>query len=287
MLYNYLKLYFRSFLKKKSISIVTIGGLALGMATSLLILGYISSELSFDRFHSNKDRIYRMIWEYGNKNYTTRLQPIAGERIKNEIASVEDAIRFFPQSATMTIDEGNSDPEVFKADEVLYVDPSFFQVFNFPVHNGDQNPFEDPYSMVMTRSAAKRYFEDEDPVGKRINLRNMFGSVDYTLTAVVEDIPDNSSIRFEILTTNERLFSDAVGYLGIQSWGAFDTFILTQSGDVDIQEIESTVKEMVDDMDSEYGSILFQPIEDIHLGSAFLNDGSRGMTRIYAFSSIA
>ena len=285
MLFNYLKLYLRASLRNFSISVVTIGGLAIGMATCLLIIGYISSELSFDNYHSKKDRIHRMVWEYGNDSYTTRLQPIVGERMQSELAEVEQVIRLFTQDATVTTGEGEQ-LTVLKQEQLLYSDPEIFDVFDFEITDGDSKAFQQPYSLALTREAADRYFGDRDPVGQQMNVRNMFGSVDYTVRAVLENPPTNSSFQFEMILTNERLFSNEMSYLGILYWGAFDTFVLTRSENTDMGAMEELVNTLAQSADPEYGTLSFQPLEDIHLKSGFLNDGSYGMARIYAFATI-
>jgi ABC-type antimicrobial peptide transport system permease subunit len=195
MIRNYLKIAFRNLLKNKGFSFINILGLAVGMASAILILLWIQNEVSYDQFHEKKDRIYE-VWNkdtFSNKlqcwNTTPKVFARTAERDLPEIEQVtrvnwRNSYLFSIGDKKLTV-KGN------------VVDSNFFNMFSFPLVKGDPNTvLKDMYSIVLTEKTAKSFFGNEEPIGKvvRINDKDNF-----TVTGVVKDLPNNTRFDFEFL----------------------------------------------------------------------------------------
>ncbi len=197
MFRNNFKTGFRNITKHKGFSFVHIAGMAVGLALFILIALYIQFELSFDRFHTNFDRIYRveqiLVHESG-------AEPSAGcptalsEAFKADIPDFEAVTRFVNWGNPLITTADNRKLEIEKA---YAVDNTFLKMFSFPMVQGDVNTaLEEPYSMVITEAEAKRVFGSEEPLNQVIRVNNRH---DFTVTGVIADIPKNSHLRFNSL----------------------------------------------------------------------------------------
>ncbi len=189
---------YRNMLRKPGFTIINITGLAIGLAACILILLYIADELSYDRFHEKSDRIYRITVHgvFGNNEFhsTYTAAPMAAAML-SEFPEVEYITRMMlrPQRS-VRIDE-----KVFIEDRFFYADSSFFDVFSFELLAGDpKKVLSEPGHIVLTESTAKRYFGDEDPIGKTLVEDNRFH---YTVTGLMKDVPSNSHFKFNVLAS--------------------------------------------------------------------------------------
>jgi putative ABC transport system permease protein len=204
MFRNYLKSALRNIRKQKGYSFLNISGLALGMACSILIIFYIQHELSYDRFHENADRIYRISMEGRLGGEFMKVAPtptplapsllikypevVKAARIrKSDAVSVEFADKKFIESA------------------IVYADPGVFDVFTFPLLRGDvKTALARPYTVVLTERTAKKYFGLEDPIGKFLKFDNQY---DFAVTGVIRDISPNSHLKFDVAYSMETFFA--------------------------------------------------------------------------------
>src|SRR5215210_7654648 len=198
---NYIKIAFRNLWKNKAFSSINIFGLAIGIACSLLIFLFVKDELSYDRFHKDADNIYRVVKDFVNDDGSlipdaTTPAPLASA-MQKEIPEVVSITRVRPNwGRSFLIKYGDKKiPE-----EKLYgVDSSFFDVFTFPFVSGNaKNAFRDINSIVLTESAAKRYFGKEDPVGKTLHVDNL---EDMMVSGVIKDVPSNAHFHFDFLVS--------------------------------------------------------------------------------------
>ncbi|MCB0588041.1 MAG: ABC transporter permease, partial [Phaeodactylibacter sp.] len=172
MFRNYLKTAFRNLWKFRSYTLINILGLAIGVACVLLILLYVRSELSYDRFHENRDRIYRLTMEATNPQTRETMQRAVGpyrlaEEMKPDLSDFT-LIRFAVQDREL-IELGD---EIFTEEHFAFVDPAALQVFHFPLLSGDpETALDNPFSVVLSESAARKYFKDANPVGKALTIR--------------------------------------------------------------------------------------------------------------------
>jgi len=292
MFKNYLKIAFRNVKKHKAYAFINIAGLAIGMACCILIVSFIAAELSYDRFHKNTDRIYRIGLD-ANLGGNQILMPIcttpAAPALVQDYPEILDAVRFLPMGNVSVKDR---DLEFFEENVVL-ADNSIFNIFTFPMKKGDpQSALKTAYSMVMTEDTAQKYFGDEDPLGKILKVDNQF---DYTVTGVVENVPKNSHFTFDILCSFESLYAQRGE--AMEEWLNFNLYIyvLLQEG-INPKDLENKFPVLIDKhmgtaLKAIGGEINFflQPLKDIHLHSHMENEigANSDIAYIYIFSAIA
>lgn len=195
MLKNFFKVVYRNAIRNKGFSIINITGLAVGMAAAILILLWIHSEVSFDTFHSNKNRIYevwnRMTFE-GKINTSNGVSEPLARVLEKEIPEVERAVRV-TQVNNILLSSG--DKKLIKSGRV--VDTGFLQVFTFPMLQGNPaTALNDQHGIVLTENTARSLFANEDAIGKMIRLDN---EENFTVTAVLKDPPTNTRFSFDYL----------------------------------------------------------------------------------------
>lgn len=196
MLKNYLNTAFRHLKKSKLYAFVNIIGLSIGITSCLLIGIYIWDEFSYDRFNNNADRIVRVTWEYnfgeGENNKTSSTGTKVGPEFARRFPETEAYVRLLKYARVIAY--GN---KMFDEKSFLYADSAFFSVFSFPLLQGDSKTVLDaPDKLVITQSAAKKYFGNDDPVGKTLKIG---GTKDFLITGITADPPDNSQIKFDFV----------------------------------------------------------------------------------------
>ncbi|MGH7453487.1 MAG: ABC transporter permease, partial [bacterium] len=265
MLKNYFKTALRNLLKYKNHSLINILGLATGIACCILILLFVRHELSYDTFHAKKDQIYRAFCQFksGEHEYTTPNFPMPfGPALSAEIPEIASTVRFQNRTAVVRYQEN------LVREEVLFSDPAILQVFSFPLLAGDPaNALQSPSAIVITRAMAQKYFGGEDPLGKQISLRLSEEELPFFVSGVAENIPENSSIKFDFLAPYDRLVDLSEGSrVRAQDWSSFNsvTFVLlyekSAPADLETKFVAFTKKYFADPT-----TIFLQPLTDIHL----------------------
>ncbi len=197
MFKNYIKNALRNIKRHRGYSFINIFGTAVGIACSIIVLLYVFDELSYDKYHKNADRIYRVRVRYtldGEISTDTTYSPeLLASTLQNEFPEIEAAARFtnygFPVFRYRD--------KVFSEEKVFRADNSIFDIFSFEFISGDpEKALIDPHSIVLTQSSAKKYFGKENPIGKVINADKRR---DLTVTAVIKDIPRKSHFHFDFL----------------------------------------------------------------------------------------
>ncbi len=189
MLGNYVTLAFRSILKNKLTSLINLGGLSVALAFSMLAVVFAYNELTYDLFHVSADRIYRIQQRTGDQIMSRTAWPL-GPAVANEIPDAT-VVRVFKSGGSVAYGEKSS------RFRVSYVDPSFLDVFSFPMAMGDASTaLHDVRSIVITEKVARRLFPGEDPLGKVVTINKKDA---YTVTGVLSRLPENSSIVFDCL----------------------------------------------------------------------------------------
>jgi putative ABC transport system permease protein len=214
MLKNWLYISFRNLQKNIGFSLINILGLSIGITATLLILLWVQDELSFDRFHENADNLYQVEEDqyYSGETYHVTVTPYpSGPIWKEEIPEIKDACRYQWPSG-MLFRYGD---KAFYEDGCVAVDQSFFSMFSFPVLSGNkQTLLTQPYFAVLTDETAEKYFGNEDPVGKILQVNNKY---EFTVTGIVKKPPSNSSLRFDILIPFDYLKETGQYY---DDWGS-------------------------------------------------------------------
>lgn len=174
-------------------------GLTMGITCCLVIALYVKNEMNFDRFHSKADRIYRVNYDItmGERQIISPSVPVfVGPHLKSQFPEVEQASRFLPSYGERTI---RHEDKVFDQAGFVWADSNFFDVFDFAAARGDlKHALSKPATLVITTSMAKKYFGNEDPIGKTMTINN---TRDYEVVAVMEDVPSNSTFKFDFMTS--------------------------------------------------------------------------------------
>ncbi|MGN6196353.1 MAG: ABC transporter permease [Ginsengibacter sp.] len=195
MFKNYFKTAFRNLRKHKLYSAINIFGLTVGLAACLLIGVYINHELSYDEFNVNADRIVRATMEYKNSgtvNFTANTGTKPGPQFKRTFPSIEEYVRTYITHRVIK----NGD-KVFDESNVLYADQPFFKIFSFPIIEGNAaTALNAPDKIVITKSMAKKYFGNQDAINKTLSI----GDKDFRVSAICEDVSQNSQIKFDFAT---------------------------------------------------------------------------------------
>ena len=275
MLTNYFKIAVRNLLKRFGYSFINIFGLAVGIACCLLLSIYIIDEQSYDKFHKNADNIYRIntVYNYGGTsgkmyNTPTALLP----SILREFSEVKTGTRLFDVSIFSPVVVQRDDKQ-FQERDFLYADSAFFDVFSFPLMKGDPDKaLAVPNSVVLTESATKKYFGDEDPMGKVLKINN---SRDYQVTGVVKDVPHNSHFHFDFIASFNSLAASKE-----ETWGSanYATYIVFDNP-ANKSKLEEGISKMAlkqigEDFTKAGNSLAFDlmPITAIHLYSDIPNE---------------
>lgn len=274
MLGNYFKIGIRNALQHKNFSLINIVGLAAGLTCCLFILLYIRDELSFDRYNKHADRIYRI-----SSHDWARMPPAVGPALVNDYPQLaEQAVRIWPVFAPTKIRQG---AVVFVETAIGFCDASVFQVFTWPLVVGDPNTaLKDPNSIVISESMAKKYFGDQDPMGKTLNL---WGD-DLSVSGIMKDLPENSHLRLNFLVSIPVL-SRVMGNNFGDRWDlpVFFTYVLTPSG-VGIQDLVSATSQLLSKHQVDASVVpVAQPLTTIHLDSHLDGDFAAGGNRSYLY----
>ena len=304
MLKNYLKIALRNIIKHKSTSAINIAGLAIGIACSVLILLFVTHELSYDKFHEKADRIYRLAVKASIGDTKINQAYSSSEtfrRLLVDFPEIEKGVKFLNLGKTPVI----LDEETFYESKFYAVDATFYEIFTFPLIQGDpETVLTDPHTMVLSQDTAMKYFETTDVVGRVIkaDFGRYGGLVDFKITGVSENVPDNSHFYYDLLVSSSSFPS----YINNTGWSSnnFITYLLLEEGtsqvwfDERLKEFNRkhmTSEEQMSDEDYDawlaqgnFWDYYLQPITQIHLNSdlngEFEPNGNK--TYVYIFSVI-
>ncbi len=301
MIENYLKIAFRNILRNKVYSFINIVGLSIGIASCLVILLYVQYEFSFDRFNKNYSRIYRTASEISFSGKTIKAAVSSdklGPALKDDVPGVENYTRIF-DLGMIARQLVKFQDRSFYTRGFMFVDSSFFSVFSYKLLEGNSSSaLSVPYSIVITKSAALKYFGDRDPVGQVVQLEQGDTTLNFTVTGVVADPPSNSSLQFQFLSSFSTLYTNWWAHdITIGKWGtiSYYTFILSSHS----QSAGNLRKELAlfteqhlkgnPELEGMSVSVILQPLKDIHLRSHLDYDFPSNMDiqTLYILSVIA
>jgi len=300
MLRNYFKTAWRSLGKNRIFTLLNITGLSIGLACSLLIALDVLDELSYDRYNTRADRIYRISEQvrFGDFNYNgTQVPGIMGPAFARDFKQIEQYTRF-RDNAGVVIRKGNDN---IRENRVVYADPSLFDVFTLPMIAGDKSTaLKEPHSLVLTESTARKYFGSTDIIGKTILIN---GNTNYKITGVIKDIPAQSHFNFDLFMPfcelegnwdNSWLTTNFQTYLLLKpgtNIGAFEKQLNIAMEQYQSPEFKTKLNISRDDFRKagNYIKCSLMPLTDIHLHSNLANElGINGSIRyVYIFSAIA
>lgn len=292
MLRNYLKVAIRTLWKNKGFSFINISGLAIGISTCLLISLYVLDELSYDTFHEKASQIYRLtevLHLPTEVRHRTVTAPPMAPAIKENFPEVISTVRLVPSSRIISYQD-----KKFYDTQVWYADSTFYEIFSFPMVKGNpKTALVEPYSIVLTENAVKKYFGDEDPLGKSMSLSD---SISLLVTGVIENIPSNSHLQFDVMLSRSTL-SAMSNYEPETNWfnnGTY-TYLLLPEG-YDYKELEAKFPAFLEVVMAEqrkkvglWYDFVLQPLESIHLRSTTISDFAinGNIKYVYTFSIVA
>lgn len=220
MIKNYFKIALRSVVSNKWYSALNIGGLAVGLSAVFLLILYINFESSYDLFHKKVDRLYRVVTDIttpsGEHKNAVVDWNILGE-LSEEFPEIEDYTRIHKTELNIQVNSEN-----FHENEVIAADAAFFALFDFDLLKGNPaTALRDPMSVVLTKSSAKKYFADENAVGKTISI--MDGKYNAKVTGIIKDFPENTQIRGDIILSISS-YTEVINPELKQSWAEFSNY---------------------------------------------------------------
>lgn len=289
MLKNYLKIALRNLFRHKAYSAINIAGLAIGMASSILILLWVQNELSFDRFHKNAHEIYRITANASDFKAAVNCAGMPAE-LKQQMPEIKNFVRF-SHPVTTLLETGN---RKFTEKKVFYVDSTFFEVFSFPLLKGNAaTAMQKPDAILITADMATKYFGKEDPIGKVLRKDN---GENVTVTGVLANIPSNSHLQFDfiipmsnVMHTNNDLMHN--------TWESFNFYSYVQL-DKNFVPSAAAIARLNQQMDQIYKkqqpngmrvTFQLQPLTSIHLQPALQVDlpGHGNMQYVNIFFIVA
>jgi putative ABC transport system permease protein len=273
MIKNNLLLIIRTLRKNTGYTLFNLVGLTIGLTACLLIVLYISHERSYDQFHSQKDRLYRINYDVlmGGEQVVSPSVPVfVGPQLKQRFAEIADMTRFSTEWRPRTI---RYQDRFFDEPDFAYADPNFFDLFDFKSVEGDlKTALARPNSLVITRSMAEKYFGRENPIGKSLNFNNL---KEYEVTAVIEDVPANSHFTFSFLASHYSLQDYATSENNIH-WNDpnYTTWLLLQP-DTDLaglaQKIEDWIYPPEENVVERSIHLPIEPINAAHFNTSVSN----------------
>lgn len=276
MLKNYLIVSFRNLMRNKVFSFINIFGLSLGMALSILMLTYVYSQFTFDDFYKDKDYIYLTKVKMEVKGQNDQITAVAtsgiGPSLLDEMPEVENMTRVsYPENKNLSYKNRN-----YVLENATYVDSGFFNVFSLKLITGDKKKvLSAPNQIVLTENQAKKIFGNQNPLGKILLLNHQYP---FTVTGIVQDVPDNSHLQFEALMSFSSLEKMPDTYLGWNGGWSYFTYIKLNKA-ASVSALNAKMKDFtykhINYLYNDVGaniSLSFEPLKNIHLKSEISDD---------------
>ncbi|CAN5916586.1 ABC transporter permease [soil metagenome] len=294
MLKSYLKIALRNLFRHKVYSVINVFGLAVGLACFLVISVFILYELSYDRHHANADRIYRVTRDWVNSEGKVSLHlghvaPPFGPLLQNEFPDVEEVVRLISTSFIMQHEE-----KVFNEEEIYIAEKNVFRVFTLPLQAGNPaTALAEPNTIVLTAEMGRKFFGNEDPIGKVLRVGNAF---DLQVTGVMEPLPPNSHFHPRALVSFSTLHNDDI--YGLEQLRAnfgnnsFGTYLLLPPN-YPTEQITAQFPAFIDKVmgpnNSQNTRLYLQKLTDIHLHSHLDSEfeANGDIKTVYIFSAVA
>ncbi|MCG8374825.1 MAG: ABC transporter permease [Balneolales bacterium] len=290
MLSSYIKTAWRNFTRNRFYSLINVLGLSVGFTCLILVLFFVSDELSYDEFHANKEQIHLIASEseFGGTMHRSLYTPYPiGPEMKEEVSEVKHYVSVIKHEpgGRVSVDGENFTQE----GSILMATESFFEVFSFPLKAGNTNTaLKKHSSVVISEHIAAKYFPNENPIGKAITIDYYGNKGIYTITGVTANTKKKSYLNFDFLLS--AIGSPTIELTRTNWYGSvFHTFVKLQHG-TDWKIIEDDLERLVDkNIGQESKTVFFSiPISRLYISDLVLTDGFHGsMKYIYIFSSIA
>jgi putative ABC transport system permease protein len=279
MIKNYFKIAFRNLLKHKSTSFINIFGLAIGMGCCLLIMLFVKDEFSYDRFHQQPGNIYRVVKDFVNDDGTrlpdATTPPALAPAMQKDIPEIASVTRIFPGWGRKFLFQYGG--KKFLEEKIYRVDSSFFDVFTFPFIKGNPgSSFKELNSILLTESAARKYFGDEEPVGKVISSE--LGEL--MVTGILKDVPENSHFHFDFLISIKKIGGNIN-----TDWDFYNFYTYIKlKNNTSISSVVPKIQALYKQNVAQGSNIYYaQPLTAIHLSSSLKWELEPNSDKLYAY----
>ena len=284
MFKNYFKIAFRNLLRHKELSFINIFGLSIGMAAAVLILLWVQNEFSYDNYHHNAEKIYRISFSSNDKTQKWNGSPLLfADAAKEEVPDIKQIARFLPLTWNSPVLNINN--EFYKEKNAVFVDASWFSLFHYDFIEGSSLAFaQSPNSIILTRSLAKKYYGNGNAIGKIIRI----DSINYQVQAVVKDNPSNSSFQFTLFLPLSHLLANSKTGNNEDSWKSFgyETFF-SVAKNAGTEKITSKLNEIFKrNSNIKDADVYLLPLRELHFETGISDQviihGNKKITLIFA-----
>lgn len=301
MQFTHLKFAIRNLWRNKFYSLINIGGLAVGIAVSMLILVFVAHELSFDRFHKNASTIYRLkvSFKFGEQEMQgTGMSAYMGPALKESTAGVKDYVRMFTSFNEKLAFKSDAD-HIFYEKRFVLADPSYFEVFTFPFLQGDpRTALDQPGKIVVSESIAEKYFGDSDVLGRTLTLNN---GLNFVISGVIKNAPSNASLAYDIIAPLQSLFTfqkllnpelkeDLLKVDNVVQLGSFQTYLYLANPAIQASVLNNIPKLMrrgkISESEIKTHKFALSALTDLHTGENTSSE-ARGISNVYIFAGVA
>ncbi|MCM4156701.1 ABC transporter permease [Gramella sp. AN32] len=289
MFKNYFKIAWRNIWRHRGFSFLNISGLAIGMTAGFLVLLYVNFELSYDEMHEKGDRIYRVVADIDTPSEKIEANMAAwpvGPNLQREFPEIIAATRVL--TAELPVQRGSLK---FVEPLAVAVDSTFFEIFDFQLLEGDKDEvLTNPNSLVLSETTAKKYFGEEDPMGKTLKIQDQ--GIAAKVTGIMKDIPENSHIQADLLISMITITQPPNDY-DVQ-WGNYgpSIYILTSKG-TSAESLQSKFPAFLEEKtgdgmreDKMFVSLFLEPLNEVYLHSTRGGAITGSMSNVYIFSII-
>jgi putative ABC transport system permease protein len=289
MFKNYLKIALRNLLKNKLYTIIKCSGLALALMVNIVIFSWIKHEMSYDKFHHDVGKIYRIIIKGNDDGGSVSISPAFKTKLLDNIPDIQHSVRLFKSSFIGKRTKVAFANKVFTNDDIYYTDDNFFEVFSFPLLRGSpNNVLKQANAVVITAKTAQKYFGETDPIGKTLTIAD---TKELVVTGVLKNLPGNSHFHFDVLISIKNHPWD-VSSIGLGSAWVFPTYIKTHE-QTTVESAQNNFTQAIAGLKMSYPEIpeynlTLQPITDIHLHSHYDREleANNDIKYIYLFFTI-
>jgi predicted permease len=294
MIKNYFRIAWRNLRRNKIFAITNVLGLSLGIACAILIFTVVSYHLSFDNFHPNAGRVFRVVSQYTGE--TVENQPGVpeplGKAFRNDFAFAEATARINYYNDVIISLPGEKEVKKFHEDHTAFAEPAFFDIFNFPLIGGTRSTaLAEPNTALMTQKVARKYFGTEDAVGRVIRMASGNTKVDFRVAGILKDIPANTDQKQQIYFSYTNLKDYNSRYANDSSWtstsSSMNCYVKLKPGitaAVVDKAFPTLVKKYFDAEDAKATIFKLQPLSDVHFNMDF--DGSVNKKYLWALAWI-
>ncbi|RYE17912.1 MAG: hypothetical protein EOP42_31525, partial [Sphingobacteriaceae bacterium] len=292
MIKNYFKIAWRNLRKNRAYALINVLGLSLGMACGILIFVLVKYHLSFDDFHKDKNRIYRIVTEFHEDgiNYSPGVPSPLGKAFRNDYTFAEKTARVVQFKNSLIAIPGKQDDNKFKEEAgAAFAEPAFFDIFNFPLIQGDQRTaLTEPNTAIITQNLAQKYFPGEDAMGKIIRLGT---KTNFKITGILKNIPSNTDRKQEIylaypsLKERSKWLASDSSWSGVNSGTQCFVRLKPNTSAADVEKVFPAFRKKYlgkDEVDEFFFNL--QPLSDVHFNTDY--DGYANKKYLWALALV-